>query len=94
MAQRILLMAFVLLQTIDVMTTVYVIRHGGWEGNPIMAWAMAHFGPFWVFAKLAPVSTAYYFMRRWRPKYVGSIVALCALVIMNNVLTILGFNNW
>ena len=94
MVRRGLLIAFVLLQTLDVLTTVYVLEHGGWEGNLLMAWAMHHLGPFWVFVKIAAISVAYYYMSRWKPKALGYVVAFCALVIVNNTLTILGFNNW
>jgi hypothetical protein len=84
MTKRILLLAFIVLQVADVFTTRQVLAAGGWEANPVGAWAMTSFGPWWPVPKLALMLVCALAMTRWRTRYVAPAVALIALVVLNN----------
>ena len=86
MKKRILLLAFVLLQVADVLTTRQVLAAGGWEANPAVAWAMTNFGPWWPVPKLALMIACVFVMTRWRARYVAPAVALMAVVVLNNAI--------
>ncbi len=79
-----LLAAFGALQIADVTTTKRVLANGGWEGNPIVVWAMTHLGAYWPVAKLALMAVCMTYMIRWSPKYVVPFVVLMGLVVANN----------
>jgi hypothetical protein len=84
MTKRFLLLAFVVLQLADVFTTRQVLAAGGWEANPVAAWAMTSFGPWWPVPKLALMLACVFVMTRWRTRYVAPAVALIAAVVLNN----------
>lgn len=80
--------AFIALQAADIATTQLALAHGGWEANPLMAWAQ-RLGPLWPLVKLAPVAICLPLILRWTPRAVASLVGLQALVVANNGLTLL-----
>ena len=81
-----LISAFVALQVADVLTTQHVLAAGGFEANPLVAWAMDHCGAWWPLAKLAPMALVTMVMTRWRPRYIVPGVALMAAMVANNAL--------
>ena len=60
-----LISAFIALQVADVLTTQHVLAFGGFEANPLGAWAMDHCGAWWPLAKLAPMALVAVVMMRW-----------------------------
>ncbi|WP_294539678.1 DUF5658 family protein [uncultured Rhodoblastus sp.] len=86
MTKLILLLTFVVLQVADVFTTRQVLAAGGWEANPVAAWAMTTFGPWWAVPKLALMLACVLVMTRWRTRYVAPAVALIAVVVLNNAI--------
>ena len=81
-----LISAFVVLQAADVLTTQHVLAAGGFEANPLIAWAMDHCGAWWPLAKLAPMALVTIVMTRWRPRYIVPGVALMAAMVASNAL--------
>jgi hypothetical protein len=81
-----LISAFVALQVADVLTTQHVLAAGGFEANPLVAWAMDHCGAWWPLAKLAPMALVTMVMTRWRPRYIVPGVALMAAMVASNAL--------
>lgn len=79
-----LIAAFVVLQIADVATTNAVLAQGGWEANPLGAYAIEHFGPWWPAAKLTPMLVAAILMVRWDQRVVAAIVAVMGIVVLNN----------
>ena len=79
-----LLVAFLLLQVADVLTTQRVLATGGWEGNPAMVWTMAHFGPLWFVPKPAAMAGCAAAMRQWSLDRIRPFVAAMAIVVANN----------
>lgn len=47
------LIAYIMANLADIVSTNKVLRRGGRELNPVMRWAMEKFGKFWVVPKLA-----------------------------------------
>jgi hypothetical protein len=86
MAKVYLLAAFCVLQVLDVATTNTVLAHGGFEGNPVMAHTMEHFGSLWPFHKLVMLAACLPIMLRWPAWKVAPFVALMGLVVANNLL--------
>jgi hypothetical protein len=79
-----LISAFIALQVADVLTTQHVLAFGGFEANPLGAWAMDHCGAWWPLAKLAPMALVAVVMTRWPPRYIVPAVALMAAVVASN----------
>ena len=86
MTKRLLLLAFVLLQIADVLTTWQVLAAGGWEANPVVVWAMTAFGSWWPVPKLAFMLACALFMTRWRTLYIAPAVVLMSVVVVNNAM--------
>jgi hypothetical protein len=84
--KAILLVAFAMLQVLDVVTTKQVLANGGWEANPLGVMAMAMFGSYWAIPKLALMALCAAVMVRWQPKHIVPLVALMALVVANNAI--------
>jgi hypothetical protein len=79
-----LISAFVALQVADVLTTQHVLAAGGFEANPLVAWAMDHCGTWWPLVKLAPMALVTVVMTRWRPRYIAPGVVLMAAMVASN----------
>ena len=79
-----LISAFVVLQVADVLTTQHVLAAGGFEANPLVAWAIEHRGAWWPLIKLAPMALVAVVMTRWRPRYIAPAVALMAAMVASN----------
>ena len=83
----------ILLNLIDLATTLYITSHGGIELNPLMAWLIAHELFLWV--KLI-VGTACCLWLEWRSKYYHSarvgkwvVTVMYMFIVGNNLWTIL-----
>jgi hypothetical protein len=83
--------AIVVLQMIDVLTTLRVVAAGGAELNPIMSVLMGLLGPAWWMPKVIFAScVAGYFATRPRVGWPAIVVViLCAVVALNNILQLL-----
>ena len=78
-----LISAFIALQVADVLTTQHVLAFGGFEANPLGAWAMGHCGACGR-SPLAPMALVAVVMTRWPPRYIVPAVALMAAVVTSN----------
>ncbi|TRD16956.1 DUF5658 family protein [Palleronia caenipelagi] len=80
------LIAFVMAQLADVLTTLRALRHGKREGNPIVAWAMRRFGRYgWIVVKLVITCLAAWLaLRAGLPIIVWAVAGLTALVALHN----------
>lgn len=75
----ILAAATVLLAIMDVVTTEILIRMGGEEGQPLIAWLMSHLGIWWIVPKLfANIAITAFLLVVWR--YRMAKVAMVAYV--------------
>ena len=83
-----LVVAFLTLQVADVLTTQRVLAAGGWEGNPMMVWTMAHFGPLWFVPKLAAMAVCAVAMMQWPLRRIRPFVAVMAIVVASNALQV------
>ena len=81
-----LLMAFVMLQVLDVVTTQHVLAHGGFEANPVGVWTMATFGAYWPVPKLALMGLVALVLTRYRALDIAPFVVLMGIVVANNAL--------
>ena len=74
----VLTVLFLALQVFDVLSTLRFLKAGtGYEANPLAAWAMRRFGPWWPVIKIPEAGIA---VAAWLlPSPVGTIVlaALC-----------------
>lgn len=90
-AARVVGVAIVALEVVDVLTTIKVVAAGGSELNPVMSVLMELLGPVWWIPKVVLAScVAGYFGTRpsvsWR---VVAVLVLCAIVVLNNVVQLL-----
>lgn len=77
------------LQFADIITTEHALAAGtAIEGNPVMAWYMLAYGPFWwVLPKLALITAVVFLARRLRANWPFSVIAgLYGLILENNLL--------
>jgi hypothetical protein len=85
MTKRYLIAAFVALQGLDVISTMYFLHTGrGVEGNPLIALCMVHLGAWWFVPKMALVLSTVPVLARARPGYVAGMNALYTYVVINN----------
>jgi hypothetical protein len=83
--------AIVALEVLDVLTTIKVVAAGGAELNPVMSVLMVLLGPAWWIPKaiLASCVAGYFGTRRSVSWPVAVVLALCAIVVLNNVAQLL-----
>lgn len=81
MANSEALILLAVLQVVDVATTVAILRRGGREMNPVVAWLMG-FGPLWIVVKLAVAAAAGWLLRD--SPWVWLAVGLSAAVVLHN----------
>jgi hypothetical protein len=85
MTKRYLIAAFVLLQGLDVISTMYFLHTGrGVEANPFMALLMSQGGHWWWIIKMALVCATVPVLMRGRTRYVAGMDAFYAYVVINN----------
>lgn len=73
--------ATVLLAAADIVTTEILIRMGGEEGQPIIAWLMSHLGIWWVVPKFfANVAITAFLIVLWQHRVVK--IAMVAYVVI------------
>lgn len=88
--QKILIAAAVIAQAADIITTQAVLGAGGWEANPLMAWAQGSLGGAWIVPKLAVLALMVWVMkRRWKPRAAAAVVTLAMLPPVSNVVSML-----
>jgi hypothetical protein len=81
--------AIVLLSVADILSTVFILRHGGREANAAMAWLMSSAGPWWPVVKIvATAAVSVWIVARWdhwRARFAMAVVAclMCAVVAYN-----------
>jgi hypothetical protein len=84
--KRILLIAFVALQVLDVTTTQHFLANGhGVEGNPIFAAIMAHTDLWWLVKLAITLGVVLPVLAVGRVRYAAIMVAFYALVVVNNL---------
>jgi hypothetical protein len=83
--------AIVVLEIIDVLTTLKVVASGGAELNPLMSVLMGVLGPVWWMPKVIFAScVAGYFATRPRVGWPAIVVViLCAIIALNNIVQLL-----
>tara|TARA_R110000868_G_scaffold401925_1_gene677769 strand:- start:329 stop:598 length:270 start_codon:yes stop_codon:yes gene_type:complete len=81
-----LFLIVVVLQVADITTTLYGLKIGLVENNPIMAKMFAIFGPTEgiLLSKAVFIGTLYYFEEYFPPAAMWAIVAIYILVVINN----------
>jgi uncharacterized protein DUF5658 len=81
----------VVLEMLDVLTTLRVIAAGGIEANPAIAALMAWLGPAWWVPKVVLASCiAGYFGTRPKVRWTGILVVIVGLVVvLNNIAQLL-----
>lgn len=52
------IIAYVVVNVLDVVSTNYLLKRGGRELNPVMRWAMGKFGKAWVIPKMGLAGAA------------------------------------
>ncbi len=82
-AQLVFLLIFVVLQVLDIWTTLTALKQGGREMNPVLAWLFKHFPPLWTMVVVKAFGVAALI---WAGSvYVTSAAcALYAWVVINN----------
>ena len=80
---ELLLIAYIILQGLDMYTTMVALQQGGREANPVLAWLFKHFPPLWTMAVVKAVGVA---ALVWVGSFYLNVIA-CALyvwVVINN----------
>jgi hypothetical protein len=77
----------ILLNLLDLATTLYITSHGGVELNPIMAYCI-DIGIFPIL-KLTVGSWAFWWLHRHSLIWYRRVCAVYALIVLNNLITIL-----
>jgi hypothetical protein len=85
MSKRYLIVAFVALQGLDVISTMYFLHTGrGVESNPLIVLCMVHLGAWWFVPKMALVLATVPVLARGHTRYVAGMNALYTYVVINN----------
>ena len=88
MSKQTLLLAFVLLQLLDVFTTNRVLAAGGFEANPLMADVMARLGSLWWMPKLAIALTCALVLFQGRRRFLAAGVAYMSVAVLINSISL------
>jgi len=79
------IIAYVIANLLDVISTNKVLKNGGKELNPVMRWAMDKFGHLWVIPKLlfagVAAGVAFHFGFIWM---IWALAGVYGLVAVNN----------
>ena len=75
-----------ILNLIDIATTLYIVSHGGIEVNPFMAYAI-ELGIF-PLLKLTVGTWCFWWLRRNSKVLYGVMCGVYAMIIINNLITI------
>ena len=87
-----LLFIFILLQIADCFTTIYILKNGGREANPIMNWLFDKIG---VWETLVVIKTGVVALLLVVTKLAPEVSALLALVVCNVIyLGVVGWNSY
>jgi hypothetical protein len=78
--------AWVLVQVLDVVSTVLVLRQGGTEQNPVIAWLMRRLGWGWIAVKLATgIGGGLLMVRHGYEAYLPVLIGVFAAVVIHNL---------
>jgi len=76
---------FAFAQIADVVTTILVLRAGGYEKNPIVRYLQGLGGPIWIAVKFAAAALAAYILHRYDlTEMLGLIAAVVGFVALRN----------
>ena len=80
---ELLLIAYIILQGLDMYTTMVALQQGAREANPVLAWLFKHFSPLWTMVVVKAVGVA---ALVWVGSFYLNVIA-CAVyawVVINN----------
>ena len=87
--KRFLLLAFVVLQILDVITTMLFLSNGHGEGNPLVIRLMNLGGPWWWVIKLAvTLCIVTPVLAMGRTRYAAIMTGWYVVVVVNNLMLI------
>ena len=84
--KEILLLALVILNVLDIYTTIRILRHGGSEVNPIMSWLMDKLGvmPALIVPKTLLLLAVWFYLAIMPTIVLAGLCCLYAAVILHN----------